>query len=35
MITSEFIVNKPLPADIVESILLSLGCHVDHEGFDL
>lgn len=35
MIKSKFIVNKPLPVDVAENILLNLGCHVDHEGFDL
>lgn len=32
---NEFVVDKPLPTDLAENILLNLGCHVDHEGFDL
>lgn len=28
-------VNKPLPEEIAEHILLNQSCHVDHEGFDL
>lgn len=31
----EFVVTKPLPENLAESVLLNLGCHVDHEGFDL
>jgi len=33
--TNQLAVSKPLPEDIAENILLNLGCHVDHEGFDL
>ena len=28
-------IHYPLPADIVEDVLLNKSCHVDHEGFDL
>ena len=28
-------VNRPLPEDVAENILLNYSCHVDHEGFDL
>lgn len=32
---NEFVVDKPLPDELAEDVLLNLGCHVDHEGFDL
>lgn len=28
-------INHPLPDSIAEVVLLTKGCHVDHEGFDL
>lgn len=28
-------IKKPLPADLAKDVLFRLGCHVDHEGFDL
>jgi len=28
-------VNRPLPEDVAENILLNYSCHIDHEGFDL
>jgi hypothetical protein len=32
---SKEVVNKALPNDVAEHLLLTGACHVDHEGFDL
>jgi hypothetical protein len=32
---NKLVIDKPLPESTAESVLFNLGCHVDHEGFDL